>query len=65
MINNLDMDWLDPDDILDCIDRFLSRKYDYNGVGGIFPLRKGASEDQRNVEIWYQMQSYLMENYEF
>ena len=65
MVNNLDMDWLDPDDILECIDRFLSREYDYNGVGGIFPLLKGASEDQRNVEIWYQMQSYLMENYEF
>lgn len=65
MINNLDMDWHDSKDIYTKIDRFIHRKYDVNGVGGLFPLRKGNLLDQREVEIWYQAQSYLMENYEF
>lgn len=37
--------------------------YEYNGDGGIFPL-KNPREDQRNVEIWYQMQAWLAENYD-
>ena len=65
MVDNLDMDYDDVDDICVKLGIFLDRKYDVNGLGGIFPLRKGAFEDQRNVEIWYQMQSYLMENWEF
>jgi len=39
------------------------RTYAYNGTGGLFPLRH-PKEDQRNVEIWYQMMAYLIENYE-
>ena len=38
-----------------------TRGYDHDGFGGLFPLRR-SREDQRNVEIWYQMQAYLMEN---
>lgn len=41
-----------------------NRTYDYNGLGGLFPLKNPLS-DQRGVEIWYQMSAYLMENYEF
>lgn len=37
-----------------------NRTYDRNGFGGIFPLNS-PPEDQRNVELWYQMQSYIME----
>lgn len=38
----------------------VERTYQDNGLGGLFPL-KFAQEDQRNVEIWYQMSSYLLE----
>lgn len=40
------------------------RSYDANGQGGLFPLRDPRN-DQREVEIWYQMSAYLMENFEF
>lgn len=36
------------------------RTYDYNGRGGLFPLRE-TDIDQRHVELWYQMQYYLIE----
>jgi hypothetical protein len=54
-------------DIMGDIDRsldvFLNRKYDALGRGGIFPLHKKVSKDQRKVELWYQMMFYLDENY--
>lgn len=37
------------------------RSYDYSGEGGLFPL-KHAEEDQRQVELWYQLSAYLLEN---
>jgi hypothetical protein len=36
------------------------RTYDYDGHGGLFPLRRARS-DQRETEIWYQMNEYLLE----
>lgn len=44
------------------IDILLDRKYEYNGSGGLFPLQFPKT-DQRNVEIWYQMQSYFLEKF--
>lgn len=41
---------------------FLDRGYESNGNGGLFPIRN-AEKDQRRVEIWYQMNSYVLENY--
>lgn len=38
------------------------RQYDRFGHGGFFPL-KWARKDQRRVELWYQMQDFLMQNY--
>lgn len=39
-----------------------NRKYNRDGTdGGLFPLRH-PKEDQRKVEIWYQMMAYLSEN---
>lgn len=39
-----------------------SRSYAPDGTnGGLFPLRN-PSEDQRKVEVWYQMMAYLREN---
>ena len=40
---------------------FIDRKYRPDGHGGLFPL-KNPQEDQRNVELWYQMSAYLLEN---
>lgn len=37
------------------------RTYDYDGNGGLFPLRS-ASRDQRQVEIWYQFCEYLLQD---
>jgi len=43
-------------------DVLLRREYKYNGDGGLFPL-KYPKEDQRKVEIWYQMSAYILEKY--
>lgn len=49
---------------LEDIDRVLetinNRTYKANGQGGLFPLRR-PSRDQRDVELWYQLQAYLLE----
>lgn len=41
---------------------FLRRQYKRNGKGGLFPLQN-PKYDQRKVEIWYQMNEYIIENY--
>lgn len=41
--------------------RFNDRRYDEDGIGGIFPLRTPPA-DQRKVELWYQMAAYMTEN---
>lgn len=71
MISNLGLDeyddehWTEPNSraTVDLIlDRWLDRRYRPDGIGGIFPLA-GSVEDQRDVEIWYQMNAYFLENY--
>lgn len=47
------------------LNQFLTRNYEKSGSGGLFPLRENGENDQKKVEIWYQMQSFLMENYIF
>lgn len=71
MLDNLglkkynDADWMmkdrrgEADHILNV---FMHRQYKYNGRGGVFPLKR-ATEDQRKVELWYQLQAYAMENH--
>jgi len=44
------------------IRKFLERTYTRYGKGGLFPL-KYPKNDQRSVEIWYQMMNYISENY--
>ena len=41
---------------------FETRTYNFNGKGGLFPLKK-PQNDQRNVEIWDQMQAWEIENF--
>lgn len=45
----------------DAVWRVNERQYQRDGKGGIFPL-KDPKQDQRRVEIWYQMNAWLMEN---
>lgn len=45
------------------LDIVAENAYDFDGSGGIFPLQH-PKEDQRNVEIWYQMHAWLEENYD-
>jgi hypothetical protein len=44
----------------DILDRCIMRDYPPNGQGGFFPLA-WADEDQRQVELWYQMAAYIDE----
>lgn len=69
MMRNLGLDIYDDENYVEnsgyervevILSRFLDRDYKRNGDGGLFPL-DGGSEDQRDVEIWYQMNAYLME----
>lgn len=40
------------------VDRFLDRKYEPNGKGGLFTIRR-PKYDMRDAEIWYQAMWYL------
>lgn len=42
------------------LDRVIWRRYSRDGSGGLFPLRNPA-QDQRKIEIWYQLGAYLVE----
>lgn len=44
------------------LNRVIERTYDKDGNGGLFPL-KNSKKDQRKVELWYQMNAYLVEKY--
>lgn len=43
------------------IDDVMLRRYSPNGEGGIFPLYE-PKQDQRDVELWYQLNNYVIEN---
>lgn len=43
------------------LERLIWRQYEPNGLGGFFPLA-WPEEDQREVELWYQMATYLAES---
>lgn len=50
-----------PDTLVDeTIDNVIWRTYKSNGRGGLFPLRR-PKQDQREVELWYQLNSYVLE----
>lgn len=40
------------------LETWLFRIYDYSGDGGLFPLQR-PTEDQRKIELWYQLNRYL------
>jgi hypothetical protein len=45
----------------DTLERVIWRHYEPTGRGGLFPLRFSAG-DQRKLELWCQMNAYLLEN---
>lgn len=68
LMNNLEFDHI-TDDIYEIsieeavdatLDRVIYRHYEPSGQGGLFPLTH-AQHDQRTVEVWYQLQAYLLE----
>lgn len=50
------------DEVEDALDRVIWRTYNYNGGGGLFPLVY-PEQDQRKVELWYQLNAYILEKY--
>jgi hypothetical protein len=66
LLGNLNLQTLNdkrgfPDAYVDSIlDTVIYRTYGPDGFGGIFPL-KYAQEDQRKVELWYQLNAYVNE----
>ncbi len=69
MVHNLKLDLLDDATYNEMggreyaetiIDDLVNREYEPDGTGGLFPLTT-AYEDQRDVELWYQMAAYLNE----
>lgn len=68
MLDNLGLSYYDnsrynPVAVERILNRLIFRRYDKTGKGGLFPLHNPKS-DQREVEIWYQMGSWLNENYD-
>lgn len=49
------------EDVDEILNNVIWRTYRRNGRGGLFPLKR-AHEDQSEVEIWYQLSAYLLEN---
>lgn len=52
---------LPTEDVQRRLDAVVWRTYDSNGLGGLFPL-DNPSQDQTEVELWYQLNAYLLEN---
>jgi hypothetical protein len=67
MMRNIGLDGLNDatawseQDVVDVLDTVIFRTYKPNGRGGLFPLKR-PDTDQREVELWYQMNAYLLEN---
>lgn len=51
------------EEVDEILHRINKRDYDEDGQGGLFPLSRPPC-DQTQVEIWYQMSSYLLEDEE-
>ena len=66
LIHNLELDQYNDsvhiplDEIEALLDRVIWRTYDPDGSGGLFPLR-WPERDQRDVELWYQLSAYILE----
>lgn len=67
LINNLGLqgyhDWsnFNPEDVDDITHVVMFRTYEPDGTGGLFPI-PDSPNDQRTVEIWYQLSEYLLQD---
>lgn len=54
---------IDEDIVNHILDKVIMRDYAPNGAGGLFPLQRHTNKDadQRDVELWYQANTYLLE----
>ena len=50
-------------DVIKIVQRWLDRQFDKDGRGSPFPVHHDH-RDQRKIEIWDQMNSYISENYD-
>lgn len=69
MLHNLKLDHMtdivyDQDYVDERVDIFLEHRYAPNGDGGLFKLNH-CTDDLRNVQIWYQMNWYLNEIFDY
>lgn len=71
MLHNLGLDGFTDDTLMDhgmaekvdyILEKWMNREYEYNGNGGLFPLRN-PPDDQRCDTFEYQLQLYLKENW--
>lgn len=65
VMNNLGLRYNDrrtfpQDTVEEVLDHVIWRTYEPNGRGGLFPLEH-PDRDQRDVELWYQLNAYLLE----
>lgn len=68
MIKNLGLDIYDDkhyseEKVSKIIHRFMGRKYGKSGAGNVFCVGHKNGPDFRNLEIWDQMQVYVLEKY--
>lgn len=48
------------EDVRDVLEMVIQRYYEPNGHGGFFPL-ENPRDDQRTIELWYQLSEYVLE----
>lgn len=68
MLCNMDLDEMDNLNYNDIyveerVSKMLNREYNYNGIGGALFHVMRPRQDLRDVDIWYQMQWFLVERY--
>lgn len=57
-----ELDKLYHSDMDQILEDWMDRRFDYDGTGSPFPLRH-PKRDQRGVDLWYQCNAYMIENY--
>lgn len=50
-------------DIDNCLELFMDREFEPDGTGSIFRVHT-SQMDMRDVDLWYQMQYYMNENFD-
>lgn len=61
-LDQFDNDHFDSEMVDEIVQDWLDREFAYDGEGSIFPI-KNPFRDQREIEIWSQMNDYIEENY--